>query len=342
MNGLELLRLSRRLARIAEDATPMMGPSQLPTSVRAILLDVLDNPGSSIGQITARSGFPQSHVSAAVARLREGGAFVTETDASDRRRTVVRPSVEALRRAASIAALAPIDRALAAAMGAAGEAEVAEVVATLESLSRRLIPEVPVQPTPARDFDTVYATAAPPWDIGGPQPALQRLAEAGALRGRVLDAGCGTGEHALMAAALGLDATGVDSAPSAIAAAEAKARDRGIAARFLVWDALDLAGLGERFDTVLDSGLFHVFGDGDRARYVESLRAAIPVGGRCHLLCFSDRQPGAFGPRRVTREEIRASFGEGWRIESIEESRMLLAFRPDGAIAWLAAIDRVE
>jgi hypothetical protein len=41
----------------------------------------------------------------------------------------------------------------------------------------------------------------PPWDTGAPQPALLALAKAGALRGRVLDIGCGTGEHTLMAAA---------------------------------------------------------------------------------------------------------------------------------------------
>jgi ubiquinone/menaquinone biosynthesis C-methylase UbiE len=100
----------------------------------------------------------------------------------------------------------------------------------------------------------MYA-GAPPWDIGRPQPAFLELADAGALHGQVLDVGCGTGEHALMAAARGLDATGIDAAPSAIAIAQAKARERGLSARFLVWNALDLGSLDERFDTVLDSGL---------------------------------------------------------------------------------------
>jgi 2-polyprenyl-3-methyl-5-hydroxy-6-metoxy-1,4-benzoquinol methylase len=74
-------------------------------------------------------------------------------------------------------------------------------------------------PAGAVGFDALYA-GTPPWDIGRPQPAFLELAEAETLRGRVLDVGCGTGEHALMAAGLGLDATGIDSAPTAIAIAQ--------------------------------------------------------------------------------------------------------------------------
>ena len=47
--------------------------------------------------------------------------------------------------------------------------------------------------------------------------AFVELAQAGVLRGQVLDVGCGTGEQALMAAGLGLEATGIDAAPAAIA-----------------------------------------------------------------------------------------------------------------------------
>src|ERR1700722_8715041 len=95
--------------------------------------------------------------------------------------------------------------------------------------------ETPRIHTP-EEFDASYA-GTPPWDIGRPQPMFMALANAGALRGRVLDAGCGTGEHALMAARLGLDVTGIDAAPAAIARAQAKASERGLAARFIVWDA---------------------------------------------------------------------------------------------------------
>ena len=128
----------------------------------------------------------------------------------------------------------------------------------------------------AEGFDALYA-GRPPWDIGRPQPAFVGLGDRDLLQGRVLDAGCGTGEHALMSAALGLEATGIDLAPTAIELAKRKAEDRGLEARFLVWDALQLPALGEQFDTVLDCGLFHVFDDAERAAFVTSPRPARPL-----------------------------------------------------------------
>ncbi len=190
------------------------------------------------------------------------------------------------------------------------------------------------------EFDTLYAEGTPPWDIGRPQPAMQGFADAGKLHGRILDSGCGTGEHTLMAAALGLDATGVDAAPTAVAMAERKARERGLTARFLVHDALDLGSLDETFDTVIDSGVFHVFDDGDRARYVESLKAVTEPGARLFLLCFSDLQPGEFGPRRITEHELRESFADGWKIDFLKRTTMTVTFAPEGAHAWLASMTR--
>jgi SAM-dependent methyltransferase len=192
----------------------------------------------------------------------------------------------------------------------------------------------------AVDFDEFYATT-PPWDIGRPQPEFAALAAEGGLMGRVLDAGCGTGEHALMAAELGLEATGVDIAPRAIAQAKDKARARGLAVRFVVGDARDLSNLGERFDTVLDSGLFHVLTDDDRRSYVDALAAIVVPQGRVYLLCFSEHVPGHSGPRRITRDEIRSSFAEGWRVEDIRPATIAATVNADGVPAWRATIVRV-
>ena len=194
-------------------------------------------------------------------------------------------------------------------------------------------------------WDAVYAPGAapPPWDIGRPQPTFLRLADRGLLSGRLLDAGCGTGEHALLAAARGADAMGIDISPRAIARARDKAAERGLPTRFEVADVLSLGQLGMTFDMVIDSGVFHIFDDGDRARYVTSLASVLRSGGHCHLMCFSDRQPGEYGPRRVRQDELRAAFGDGWAVTSIEADAFELnpGMPTPTAQAWLAAIRRM-
>jgi cyclopropane fatty-acyl-phospholipid synthase-like methyltransferase len=167
------------------------------------------------------------------------------------------------------------------------------------------------------------------------------------VRGAVLDAGCGTGEHALFFAERGLQATGIDYLEEPIARARRKAAERGLPATFLVKDALALGDWDERFDSVLDSGLFHVFSDEDRGRYVDGLATVVRPGGRLFLLCFSDAEPGTQGPRRVSRREIHDAFARGWAVESVEPSRFEvlpglkdLTFSEGGPRAWVAVIRR--
>ena len=103
-----------------------------------------------------------------------------------------------------------------------------------------------------------------------------------------------------------------------------------------------MASFGEQYDTVLDCGLFHVFEDEDRRTFVDNLAAVIRPRGRYFVLCFSELQPGDTGPRRVTQDEIRASFGGGWEVNSIEPANIEITMGPDGVRAWLACITRTS
>lgn len=189
-------------------------------------------------------------------------------------------------------------------------------------------------------WDQSYVDGSPPWDIGRPQPVFVRVADSGQVRSPVLDSGCGTGEHALLFAERGFEVTGVDIAAPAIEAARAKAAQRGLSVTFEVADVLALDRHG--FATVLDNGVFHVFDDADRARYVASLAAATRPGGILYLHCFSDQMPGDDGPRRITQAELRAAFADGWRVLDIEATRIDVRpeYRPEPAYAWLATIVR--
>ena len=104
-----------------------------------------------------------------------------------------------------------------------------------------------------------------------------------------------------------------------------------------------LADLGLTFDAIIDRGVFHVFDDENRARYVTSLASVLRPGGHCYLICFSDRQPGTCGPRRVSQDELRAAFSHGWTVAGIEAAAFELS-RPGIGIpfaqAWLAVLER--
>jgi len=188
--------------------------------------------------------------------------------------------------------------------------------------------------------DQNEAARPPPWEIERPQGALVCLADGGEIQGRVLDVGCGTGENALFLAARAFPVIGVDGSPAAVEQARAKKQERGLAATFLLTDALDLSPLHRTFETVIDSGLFHTLDDVERIRYARSLRQVTAGGSRLHLLCFSELEPPWGGPRRVTQEEIRETFDGGWRVQAIRPALFETTRHRAGAQAWLATIER--
>jgi SAM-dependent methyltransferase len=192
-------------------------------------------------------------------------------------------------------------------------------------------------------WDASYHHGPAPWDIGRPQPAIERLAAQGGFAGAVLDVGCGTGENTLLIASLGLSVLGVDVAETALAMARKKAADRGINVEFAAADAFHLERLGRMFQTVLDCGLFHAFDAEEQTRYVASLASVTEHDGTVYVLCFSDEGPDT-GPHPVTQEELRAAFspGNGWTVTAIQRDRVHTRFHSEnGAPAWFATMKRI-
>ncbi|WP_209019657.1 class I SAM-dependent methyltransferase [Halorussus marinus] len=121
---------------------------------------------------------------------------------------------------------------------------------------------------PATWWDEAYE-GDPPWENGRPQPALVDLVEAGALDGRILDAGCGAGTHACYLAARGRSVVGVDVSERAVERARPTARKRDLDATFRVGDALDLDPDLGPFDAAFDCGLFHALDPVQRDAYAQ-------------------------------------------------------------------------
>jgi len=197
---------------------------------------------------------------------------------------------------------------------------------------------------PTRErFQTAYE-GKPPWDLGRPRKAFVEVADQ--ITGSVLDAGCGTGDNSLFFAQRGQPVVGVDFVEFPINEAKRKAEELGVEVEFLQMDALKLTSLHRKFDSVIDCGLFHVLSDEDRMLYVEGLAHVTECGGKVFLMCFSDEEPGDTGPRRISQDELREAFADGWIIESITPSEFEPnpeseeEFSEGGPKAWFAVIRR--
>jgi SAM-dependent methyltransferase len=181
------------------------------------------------------------------------------------------------------------------------------------------------------DWDSVYREEGefegpPPWNIGEPQPELAALLAAGAFRSDVLDAGCGFAELSLTLAAHGYAVVGIDLTPTAIAAANKAAADRGLdTASFVQADITSFTGYDGRFSTVVDSTLFHSLPVEGRDGYLQSVHRAAAPGAGYFVLVFAK---GAFPaemeakPNEVDEGELRAAVGKYWDIDEIRPAHI--------------------
>ncbi|MET0899326.1 MAG: class I SAM-dependent methyltransferase [Mycobacterium sp.] len=176
------------------------------------------------------------------------------------------------------------------------------------------------------DWDSTYRGEAdfdgpPPWNIGEPQPELAAVIADGKVRGTVLDAGCGYAELSLALAAQGYTVVGIELTPTAVAAATQAAQDRGLDnATFIQDDISTFTGFDGRFDTILDSTLFHSLPIEARDGYQRSVFAAAAPGAAYYILVFA---AGAFPPdleqkpNEVTEAELREAVGKYWTIDEV-------------------------
>ena len=195
---------------------------------------------------------------------------------------------------------------------------------------------------------TEHYKAAPPWDIGKPQAPFLTVVDR--IKSPVLDVGCGTGSTAIFFAGKGHDVTAIDFVEKAIEHARLKAAAQGLSVNFLVKDAMTLCSWQERFNSIIDSGLFHVYAGQDQKQaqqlYVQGLAHVLKPGGRLFLLSFTEEAPEG----GVSEQELKDIFAAGWEIESVQQvtgeiNPAFLAEHPEAFAAagprmWFAIIRR--
>ena len=124
-------------------------------------------------------------------------------------------------------------------------------------------------------------------------------------------------------AAQGYRVVAFDAAPAAIEKARLKAEQRGVAATFAVADARELTAWDARFETIIDSGLFHVMGkSADRLRYASALRRVSRPGAMLHLLAFRDRSPRWLRAPRHLAPRLHQRLWHAWSHRRRDSSRV--------------------
>ena len=101
------------------------------------------------------------------------------------------------------------------------------------------------------DWDECYQKGEVFWDKGVPSPPMMQYLERRVVRGRALVPGCGRGHEVALAVERGLDAMGLDIAPTGVA--EARALYPQLAERFVTGDLFNPpADMRGAFDVVLE------------------------------------------------------------------------------------------
>jgi ubiquinone/menaquinone biosynthesis C-methylase UbiE len=191
-------------------------------------------------------------------------------------------------------------------------------------------------------WDEAYK-GTPPWDVGHPQSAFEGLIKSGEIKpGRALDIGCGRGDNSIMLAMSGCDVTGIDIVKGAISDAKGKAIERRVEVNFVVGDVLQMDRLFRKgeFDVVIDSGLFHTMTDEERPVFARQVHRVLREGGKYFMLCFSDKEPGGYGPRRVSKAEIESTFTPLFSINYIKDATFDSLLGPGSIKAYLLSASK--
>ena len=147
------------------------------------------------------------------------------------------------------------------------------------------------------NWEEIYQKGEVFWSKGEASPPLKQYLERHPVRGRALVPGCGHGHEVALAVEHGLDAIGLDIAPTGVA--EARALYPKLAERFVVGDLFNPpAELRGAFDVVLEHTCLSGLHPSLRADYRRGIDLTLKRGGLLIGVWFiePDLDPGDEGP----------------------------------------------
>ena len=177
---------------------------------------------------------------------------------------------------------------------------------------------------PSGDWESLYATsdvATLPWYTTALDADIERALQEHDLRGRrILDLGTGPATQAMNLAKRGFNVLATDISPSAIKKAKASAKAAGLSIEFRVDNVLASNLAPNLVDAIVDRGVFHVLPEDKRPVYVRTVHRVLRPNGWLFLKCFSDKEPGTWGPHRIAESELRGYFRGTFEIRSVVET----------------------
>src|SRR5881396_3073915 len=177
---------------------------------------------------------------------------------------------------------------------------------------------------PTGDWEKLYATsdvATLPWYNPDLDTDIEQALKMHRLRGgRILDLGTGPATQAMNLAKRGFDVLATDISSSAIKKAKAAAKAAELAIEFRVDNVLQ-SKLGPNLvDAIIDRGVFHVLPKAKRPVYVQTVHRVLRPNGWLFLKCFSNKEPGTWGPFRIGEPELIGYFRGPFEVRSVVET----------------------
>lgn len=166
------------------------------------------------------------------------------------------------------------------------------------------------------DWDEKYRKGEVFWDKGVASLPLREYLQKHPLRGKALVPGCGRGHEVALGVEFGLDAIGLDIAPTAVE--EARKTYPELADRFVLGSLFDPpAAMRGAFDVVLEHTCMSALPPALRADYRRGIDLALKRGGLLVGVWYinPDLEPGEMGPPYpFSVEALTELFLDGYEI----------------------------